>query len=135
MLYRAICKLEVTFMKITSICPLIISPQAEELIVLFEQLGFQRSHVKSDIEGGANINTDMKDENGHRIDIASSERLPKDFLSIKINVDNFEEALEFFLNRGFVNSRGDKVTVTSSSKDTFLISPSGFGITLCEHLK
>ena len=58
-----------------------------------------------------------------------------DLLSIKINVDNFEEALEFFLNRGFVNSRGDKVTVTSSSKDTFLISPSGFGITLCEHLK
>ncbi len=122
-------------MKISSICPLIVSPKADELIKIFEELGFEAAHVKSDIEGGQNINTDMKDANGNRIDIASTEHLEKDLTSIKINVDNFEEALEFFKSKGFINTRGEKITETSSSKDTFLISPSGLGITLSEHLK
>lgn len=122
-------------MKISSICPLIVSPKAEELIKIFEELGFEAAHVKSDIEGGQNINTDMKDANGNRIDIASTEHLEKDLTSIKINIDNFEEALEFFKSKGFINTRGEKITETSSSKDTFLISPSGLGITLSEHLK
>ena len=122
-------------MKISSICPLIVSPKADELIKIFEELGFEAAHVKSDIEGGQNINTDMKDANGNRIDITSTEHLEKDLTSIKINVDNFEEALEFFKSKGFINTRGEKITETSSSKDTFLISPSGLGITLSEHLK
>lgn len=122
-------------MKISSICPLIVSPKADELIKIFEELGFEAAHVKSDIEGGQNINTDMKDANGNRIDIASTEHLEKDLTSIKINVDNLEEALEFFKSKGFINTRGEKITETSSSKDTFLISPSGLGITLSEHLK
>ncbi|MBR0418557.1 MAG: hypothetical protein IJI66_05265 [Erysipelotrichaceae bacterium] len=122
-------------MKISSICPLIVSPKADELIKIFEELGFEAAHVKSDIEGGQNINTDMKDANGNRIDIASTKHLEKDLTSIKINVDNLEEALEFFKSKGFINTRGEKITETSSSKDTFLISPSGLGITLSEHLK
>ena len=122
-------------MKVTSICPLIVSPKAKELIELFEEMGFEGAHVKSDIENGANINTDMKDINGNRIDIASSEVLPKDLLSIKINVDDFDEAYEFLKSKGFVNTRGDKITITSSSKDTFMVSPTGLGITLSQHLK
>lgn len=35
----------------------------------------------------------------------------------------------------FVNSRGDKVTETNSSISTMLVSPSGFAITLTEHIK
>ena len=122
-------------MKVTSICPLIVSPKAKELIELFEEMGFEGAHVKSDIENGANINTDLKDTNGNRIDIASSEVLPKDLLSIKINVDDFDEAYEFLKSKGFINTRGDKITVTSSSKDTFMVSPTGLGITLSQHLK
>ena len=122
-------------MKVTSICPLIVSPKAKELIELFEEMGFEGAHVKSDIEDGANINTDMKDINGNRIDIASSEVLLKDLLSIKINVDDFDEAYEFLKSKGFVNTRGDKITITSSSKDTFMVSPTGLGITLSQHLK
>jgi hypothetical protein len=122
-------------MKITGFIPLVVSPKADELVRLFEELGFEASHVKSDIEGGQNINTDMKDADGNRIDIATTKHLERDLLSIKINVDNFEEALAFFQSKGFINTRGDKITETSSSKDTFLISPTGLGITLCEHLK
>ena len=46
-----------------------------------------------------------------------------------------QEAYDFFISKGFVNPRGDHVTDTSSSKSTLLFSPSGFAVTISEHLK
>jgi len=122
-------------MKITSFNPLIVSKDAESIIQLFEDLGFEKTHTKTDIEGGENVNVRMKDANGFHVDVASSDYVPQDLLSIRINVDDFEKAYAFFLSRGFINPRGDKITETSSSMDTYLISPSGFAVTLCHHLK
>jgi hypothetical protein len=77
----------------------------------------------------------MMDANGNRINIASSETVPQDLTGISMNVDNFQEAYDFLIARGFVNPRGDKVTDTSSSRATMLFAPSGFAITISEHLK
>ena len=49
--------------------------------------------------------------------------------------DNFDEAYEFLKSKGFVNTRGDKVTDTGSAKATMMASPSGFMISLIEHIK
>ena len=49
--------------------------------------------------------------------------------------DDFDEAYEFLLSKGFVNPRGDKITETNSSRSTMLFAPSGFGITLTQHIK
>ena len=102
-------------MKITGFCPIIVTKDQEAIVQVFEALGFERCHLKTDIEGGQNENIAMKDANG--------------------NVDDFDEAYEFLLSKGFVNSRGDKITETSSARSTMLFSPSGFGITLTQHLK
>ena len=122
-------------MKITGFGPMIISPKADDIIRLFEELGFEKNHTKSDIEGGQNINVNLKDADGHRLDVASSGYILEDLFSIRINVDNFQEAYDFFLAHGFKNTRGDKVTETSSSVDAFLVSPSGFAVTLVQHIK
>lgn len=122
-------------MKITGFCPLIVTKDAESVMKTFEALGFERRHTKKDIEGGQNINYAMKDANGNRINIASSETVPQDLTGISMNVDNFREAYDFLIARGFVNPRGDKVTDTSSSRATMLFAPSGFAITISEHLK
>ena len=122
-------------MIITGFRPLIVTKDAEAVKSVFEDLGFERIHTKTDIEGGQNTNFAMKDANGNCINIASSEHVPQDLMSIAINVDDFDEAYEFFTSRGFINTRGDKVTRTSSSVDTFLISPSGVAITLSQHIK
>ncbi len=122
-------------MKITGFCPLIVTKDPESVIKVFEDLGFERKHTKEDIEGGANINYSMKDANGNRINIASSANMERDLTSMSMNVDNFQEAYDFLISKGFVNPRGDKVTDTSSSKATLLFSPSGFPITISEHLK
>lgn len=122
-------------MKITGFCPLIVTKNAEAAMKVFEDLGFERQHTKTDIEGGANTNYAMKDANGNRISIASSETIPQDLTAININVDNFQEAYDFLLAHGFVNPRGDKVTDTSSSKATLLFAPSGFAVNISEHIK
>lgn len=121
-------------MKITGFCPLIVTKDPESLMKVFEALGFERRHTKRDIEGGQNINYAMKDAEGHRINITSSETMERDLTSISMNVDNFEEAYELLLSKGFVNPRGDKVTDTSSSRSTMLIAPSGFPITVSQHI-
>ncbi len=122
-------------MKITGFCPMIVTKDAEAVMKVFEALGFERRHTKTDIEGGNNTNYSMKDANGNRINIASSEVIPQDLMGISMNVDNFQEAYDFLISKGFVNPRGDKVTDTSSSRATMLFAPSGFPITVAEHLK
>ena len=122
-------------MKITSFNPLIVSRNAEDIIRLFEELGFEKRHTKTDIEGGQNVSVRMMDANGFHVDVASSEHVPQDLMSIRVNVDDFDEAYDFLVAHGFRNSRGDKVTQTSSSRDTYMISPSGFAITLSHHIR
>ena len=122
-------------MKITGFCPIIVSQDAENIKELFEDLGFEHLHTKSDIEGGNNTNFNLKDANGNRINIATSKKAPKDLTMLNINVDDFDEAYEYFISKGFVNSRGDKVTETTSARSTVLVSSSGFAITLTEHIK
>ena len=122
-------------MKITGFCPLVVTKDPESVMKVFEELGFERRHTKKDIEGGTVTNYSMKDANGFRINIAASENMEKDLTSMSMNVDNFQEAYDFLISKGFVNPRGDKVTDTSSSRATMLISPSGFPITITEHIK
>ena len=122
-------------MKITGFCPVIVSKDAENVKKVFEDLGFEHRHTKTGIEGGENTAYSLKDTNGNRIQIASTEQIPQDITAVCINVDNFQEAYDFFMAHGFINPRGDKVTETGSSRSTMLISPSGFPVTIGEHIK
>ena len=122
-------------MKITGFCPVIVSKDAENVKKVFEDLGFEHRHTKTGIEGGQNTAYAMKDENGNRLNLASADNIPQDITAVCINVDNFQEAYDFFMAHSFINPRGDKVTETGSSRSTMLISPSGFAVTIGEHLK
>ena len=48
-------------MKITGFCPLIVTKNLESIVKLFEELGFERRHLKTGIEAGANSAAAMKD--------------------------------------------------------------------------
>ena len=122
-------------MTITGFCPLIVTKDQESVVKTFEGLGFERNHRKTDIEGGANIGIAMKDENGNRITIASTKKDRPDITGIQINVDNFQEAYDFFIGRGFIDPRGEKTTVTSSDQATMLFAPSGFAVVISEHFR
>ena len=122
-------------MKITGFCPIIVTKDQESAVKTFEALGFERRHTKTDVEGGRITGIAMKDANGNRITISSTTKDRPDITAIQINVDNFKEAYDFFIGKGFIDPRGDKTTVTSSDEATMLIAPSGFPVVISEHFR
>lgn len=121
-------------MQITGFIPLILSPNPDEVIETLEALGFERAHTKTGINGYVtSVNLKYGDDFG--VSVASVTKFPQDTTVIRMNVRDFDEAYEFLLSRGFKNAQGDKITETGSSRDTLMISPSGFAISLCEHIR
>lgn len=123
-------------MKITAFNPLILSPKADSSIKLFEALGFERRHEKTGI-GDENVGSvDLKDENGFRVNVAQVDQMPQDMTVIRLSVRDFDEAYNILTAHGFVNARGgDTVTDTGTSKAALMMSPTGFGISLSQHIR
>ena len=60
----------------------------------------------------------------------------KDAASVIMNVDDFDEALEFLKTKGFRNVKGtDETLDTATNKSAMIVSPSGFAFDLCQHIK
>ena len=108
-------------MKITSFNPLIVSKDSQDILEVFEALGFERRHLSEDIEQRDDLaSIRMRDANGFHVDITHSDRVPQTITAIRMNVDNFDEAYELLKSKGFVNTRGDKITDTGSAKATMM---------------
>ena len=122
-------------MKITGFNPLIITTDQENTIKIFEELGFERHHTKDDLEGRADIvGVRMKDANGFYVDIVHTDRTKQDRITIRMNVDNFDEAREVLEKHGFRPETGVIVN-DASSRSIGMYSPSGFSISLVQHIK
>ncbi len=125
-------------MKITTFNPLIVTKNAESTIKLFEALGFERRHSLDANTGEKDLRSvRMKDANGFYVDIAEVDGFSgdRDMTLIRINVDDFDEAYQFLLSKGFKNPKGDATVDTRTNKSACLISPSGFAFDLCQHIK
>ncbi|MCR4645653.1 MAG: hypothetical protein K5695_09635 [Oscillospiraceae bacterium] len=122
-------------MKITSFNPLIVTKDAENVIKLFEALGFERRHSLDANTGTTDFTSvRMKNPEGFYVDVANVP-VPQDMTLIRINVDDFEEAYNFLLERGFTNPRGGHTVDTKTNKSAMMKSPSGFAFDLCQHIK
>jgi adenylate cyclase class IV len=125
-------------MQITTFNPAIVTKDAQSVIELFEALGFERRHTKTGINDSDITNVRMRytNEDGKifHVDIASAP-VPRDITAIRMNVRDFEEAYNMLEEKGFKNAQGEKVTHTSSSVATMMVSPSGFAINLGEHIR
>lgn len=122
-------------MKITTFNPSIITKNAEADMAVFEALGFQQTHNKAenvDVEFSAHR---MKDGNGFHVDVVEVPVIPQTYTGIRINVDDFDEAYAFFMSKGFREAKGFAPSTTASSKYAYLVSPTGFIIDVCQHIK
>ena len=126
-------------MIITTFNPQIVTKDAESLISFFEALGFERRHKKTGINDAGITSVRMRytSEDGKvfHVDISESPRVPKDITTIRMNVNDFDEAYRMLEEKGFKNAQGDRITNTGTSKSTMMVSPSGFSITITEHIK
>jgi len=125
-------------MKITSFNPLIVTENAEAVIALFEALGFERRHMKTGINDKDISSVRMRytgeDGKTFHVDVTSAP-VPQDISTIRMNVDDFDEAYEILAAKGFKNAQGEKITDTGSSRSTMMVSPSGFSISIAQHIK
>ena len=122
-------------MKITSFNPLIVTKDAESAIKLFEELGFEKRHTKEDISVNSVTNVRMEDANGFHVDVTQGHY---ELTMIRMNVDDLEETVRFLEAHGFHKARHDAVknTVdTGSSKINIMVSPSGFILSVSQHIK
>lgn len=123
-------------MKITTFNPQIITKNAEPVVKLFEELGFEKTHTKKAIGELDVTGIRMKNADGFHLDISQVKNIPVDALtSIRMNVDNFDEAFELLTARGFKSFYGDKAADTPTSRSAVMIAPSGYTINLVEHIK
>lgn len=125
-------------MKITTFNPMIVTKDAEAVIRLFEELGFERRHMKTGINDSdiSSVRMRYTGEDGKvfHVDVASAP-VPQDITTMRMNIDNFDEAYNMLTEKGFKNSQGKKVTETGSSRSTMMIAPSGFPINITQHIK
>ena len=122
-------------MKITSFNPLIVTKDPESAIAVFEALGFEKRHAKEGISINNRTNVRMKDANGFLVDITEGEN---EWTMIRMNVDNLEEAVEFFESRGFHKARHEAAhdTIdTGSSRINIMVSPTGTIFSVSQHIK
>ena len=123
-------------MQITTFNPMILSKNADDIIKLFEEIGFERRHQVNNVDDKDISSVRMKDANGFYVDVARVESMPQDMSTIRMNVRDFEEAYEFLKAHGFKNARGDEHVVESASaKSCLMFSPSGFSIQLTQHIR
>ena len=125
-------------MKITSFNPCIITKDSESVIALFEALGFERRHKKTGINDADITAVRMRytNEDGKvfHVDVTQAP-VPQDITAIRMNVRDFDEAYKLLEEKGFKNAQGDKITNTGSSRSTMMVSPSGFSISVAEHIR
>ena len=120
-------------MKITGFNPSILTSKPDELIPLFEDLGFEKSHSDHAAEGIVQGSARMKYAD-FRLDITSTDRFPQDKTLIRMNVDDMEEAYHLLLDHGFCNAMGDGVMIEAEHfRGAHLVSPSGFEIMVMQH--
>ena len=123
-------------MRITTFNPQIITNDAEPIVRLFEELGFEKRHDLKGIGEQDDEGIRMKDANRFHLDIAQTNiSVPHDLAAISMNVDDFDEAYRLLTEHVFVNFYGDKTLETKSSRSTLMISPSGFCLNLVQHIK
>ena len=123
-------------MKITTFNPQIVTKNAEPLIKLFEELGFERRHKQDGIGDYDVTAIRMKDANGFYLDISQADAdIPHDIVSIRMNTDDFEKAYDMLIEHGVKNIYGDRSIPSKSAKSAMMISSTGFAVNLIQHIK
>lgn len=121
--------------KITTFNPLIATKDPEPTIQLFEALGFERHHEKEGIGENSVTDVRMKNADGFYVDVTQGDG---EWTMIRMNVDNIEEAVELLTAHGFrrpMHKAASDTIDTESSKIAVMVSPSGFIISVSEHIK
>ena len=88
-------------MKVTGFFPVILCKDLEAGLKEYEAMGFERKHTTDNYA----MKSYVMDVNGNRVEIFTSELdvfdVPDGYYAMRINVRDFEEAVEFLGTKGY----------------------------------
>ena len=123
-------------MKITTFNPVIVLEKTDDIVALFEALGFEKRHEPVVDTGDRTVTrTRMKDANGFFVDISKAAAFPQDMTAIRMNVDSFQEAYELLIANGFQKAPGTEEVNLEKAKALLMVAPSGMRIEVMQHIK
>ena len=95
-------------MKITSFNPIITTSHYDDAVKLFEELGFEKKHLTTNIDNRGITSVTMENADRFRLNISEIKEYTQDTMRIRMNVDNFDEAYDILIKHGFKNPLGDR---------------------------
>ena len=82
-------------MKITTFNPQIMTKDAAPIVRLFEELGFEKRHLKEGIGELDVTGICLQDGNGFKLDISQNDVIPQQAMTlIRMNVDDFARKIK-----------------------------------------
>lgn len=119
-------------MKIKSFYPLIFTTDANATMENLEAFGFTPAHNK---EGSTDVGYALhvlKDTDEHRVDVLESTIIPRDFVGVRVNVFDYDEAVTELKAQGYAPIRTDGI-VGRTAHSVLLRSPQGIPYLIIEH--
>ena len=121
-------------MKITAFDPTISTNHAADIIALFETLGFEQTHHVTEMGRTALFTSNrLKHPDGFHVDVIQVAEPRPDNLTIRINVDDFDEAISVLKAHGFEET--GLLVERDSARALTLTAPSGMQISIVQHIK
>lgn len=119
-------------MKIKSLYPALITSKSEETIEFMKKSGFFIVHKRNDLFEPGETEYVLENTAGNRMDIVSVPSETTDSYAVRINVDNFEDALQSCIEDGFTVLKGPNTKY--NSKNTLLRSQNNMLVFLMQHI-
>lgn len=119
-------------MKIKSFYPLIFTTDAKTTMKNLETFGFTPAHNR---EGSTDVGYALhvlKDNAEHRVDVLESTVIPRNFVGVRVNVDDYDEAVSELKAQGYTPVRTDGI-VGPASHTVMLRSPQNILYMIMEH--
>lgn len=114
--------------------PVILTPDSITMLESLEVFGFEGAHEKHGIAENSNDHFVLKNAEGLRVDVVETRTTPRTFTAIRVNVENFGEAVAYLTSKGFKNLHPETVE-SKSSKSTMMAAPDGVCYLITEHVK
>ena len=120
-------------MKITSFNPLIVTNNAEPTVKLFEAMGFEVRHKPSSEDFAFYRMTDASDFHVDVVQVAA--KVERDMTVIRVNVDDYDGAQKFLLDKGFTSLGQNDVFASMHANSIMMMAPSGYLVCVFQHIK
>lgn len=119
-------------MKIKTFYPALFVKDADAAIKSLETFGFAVAHDKVSNSEHKNELRVLKDAEGRHVDVVNVVAAPKNFVGIRVNVADYEEAVAELTAQGYKNTVAAGVE-SSTARSTMMFSPDGIPYMIIEH--